>query len=168
MSVQFFYTASLKQYMQVMKPGPQHLKVSLKSVFHQTGCPKILGVQWHHPDINGSRKFQDKEPLVCWSELIFSKGCGQILFFLDTVHHTSTFWSCKDIVSIHFDSDSHQPQVCGDQGSGFPPPQFTQLDRQICLVCGIWNIYSIITTLLLSHLSNACDWHCLLLFIQYA
>ena len=58
-----------------MKPGPQHLKVPLKSVFHQTGRPKILGAQWRHAVINVPRKFQDKEPLVYCSELIiFSKG----------------------------------------------------------------------------------------------
>ena len=65
MSVQSSSTASLKQWVRFMKPGPQHLKVSLKSVFDQTGRPKTLSVQWHHPVINGSRKFQDKEPLVC-------------------------------------------------------------------------------------------------------
>jgi hypothetical protein len=118
-----FPTASLKQYLQVMKQGPQHLKVSLKSVFHQTGRPKILGVQWRHPVINGSRIFQNKEPLVCCSGMmILSYGCGQILWFLDNVHHTSIFWSCKDIVSTHFNSDSHQPHVCGVQGSGFCHP----------------------------------------------
>jgi len=128
MFVQFSPTASLKQHLEVMKPGPQLLKVPLKSVFHQTGRPKILGVQWHHAVINVPRKFQDKEPLVHCSELIiFSKGCGQILWFLDTVHHTSILWSCKDIISPHFDSDSHQPWVCGVQGSEFhtPPTQLT-------------------------------------------
>jgi hypothetical protein len=80
MFLQFSSIASLKQYLQVMKLETQYLEVPLKSVFHQTGHPNILGVQWRHAVINVPRKFQDKEPLVCCSELIiFSKGCGQIL-----------------------------------------------------------------------------------------